>query len=96
MENNDFAKAAASLTWTFAKTMPQCPHEYIVKGKTADVEVYEMMFDTIGEHGGWGEWKGTPQQYYRPGDGYYYWRMTDDVNESVIINRAKETDYDKR
>ena len=94
--NEDFIKTAASLTWTFAKTMPQYPHEYIVREKTADTDIYEAMFYIIGERGHWGEWKGTPKQYYRPGDGYYYWRMTDDVNESIVINRAKESEYEHR
>ena len=95
LTSNEFSNYAATFTWTYAKTMPQCPHEYIVKGKTAVTDAYEAMFYTIGELGDWGDWKGTPQQYYRPGDGYYYWRMTGDINESVIINRAKEEAYDK-
>jgi len=95
MTNDEFIIAAQSFIWTFAKTMPQWPHEYIVKGKTADHETYEAMFHAIGERGDWGDWKGTPRQYYRPGDGWYYWRMTEDVSESVIINRATEDTYYK-
>ena len=33
--NDEFASAARSFLWTYAKTMPQWPHEYIVRGKTA-------------------------------------------------------------
>ena len=84
--------AAQSFTWTYAKTMPKCPHEYIVRGKTADDDTYFAMFRAIVERGVWREWNGTPQQYLHPGDGYYYWKMTDDINESTIINRAKERD----
>ena len=88
--NNEFRTAAASFTWTFAKTMPECPHWYIVRGKTADDETYFAMFRAIEERGVWREWNGTPQQYLHPGDGYYYWKMTDDIEESIIINRASE------
>jgi len=27
MEDNEFIMAAQSLLWTYAKTMPDCPHE---------------------------------------------------------------------
>jgi len=86
----EFKKAADSFTWTYAKTMPQCPHEYIVRGKTADDDTYFAMFRAIEERDVWREWNGTLQQYLHPGDGYYYWKMTDDINESKIINRAEE------
>jgi hypothetical protein len=90
LTNNEFASAAQSFTWTYAKTMPQCPHEYIVRGKTADDATYFAMFRTIEVHGVWGKWNDMPRQYLHPGDSYYYWKMTDDISESIIINRAKE------
>jgi len=31
-----------------------------------------------------------PVQYLYLGDGYKYWRMTDIIAESIIINRAKD------
>ena len=90
LNNDEFIIAAQSFTWTYAKTMPECPHEYIVRGKTADDETYFLMFNAIEERGEWREWYGTPRQYLHPGDGYYYWKMTDEIEESIIINRAKE------
>jgi hypothetical protein len=36
MTNEEFSIAASSLKWTFAKTMPESPHEYIVRNKTAE------------------------------------------------------------
>jgi hypothetical protein len=85
-----FIAAAASFTWTYAKTMPQDPHEYIVRGKSADEDTYCAMFRTIEERGEWRSWNKEQYQYFHPGDGYYYWKMTNDIAESVIINRAKE------
>jgi hypothetical protein len=90
LTDSDFVAAAAAFTWTFAKTMPWCPHEYIVRGKTADDDTYFAMFRAIEARGEWGTWNSTPRQYLHPGDGYYYWKMTDDMRESIIINRAKE------
>ena len=88
--DSDFIEVAQSFTWTFAKTMPQDPHWYIVRGKTADDDTYFAMYCSIKDRGVWRSWKGTPQQYLLPGDGFYYWKMTDIIEESIIINRAKE------
>ena len=90
LTNDEFIIASQSFKWTYAKTMPQCPHEYIVRGKTADDETYFAMFRAIEARGVWGKWNNTPRQYLHPGDGYYYWKMTDDIKEGVIINRATE------
>ena len=90
MNNDEFVVAAMSLSWTFAKTMPECPHEYIVRGKTADEETYFAMYRAIEAHGEWREWYDNKYQYYHPGDKYYYWKMTDNIEESIIINRASE------
>ena len=90
LSDDNFVLASQSFVWTFAKTMPQCPHEYIVRGKTADDDTYFSMFRAIEARGVWGKWNDTLRQYLHPGDGFYYWKMTDDISESVIINRAKE------
>jgi len=90
MTNNEFISAAQSFTWTYAKTMPLSPHEYIVRGKTADDETYFAMFRTIEERGELREWYDSKYQYLHPGDGYKYWKMTEDMSESIILNRARE------
>lgn len=89
-DNSEFTSAAEGLNWTFAKTMPECPHWYLVRGKTVDEDTYCAMFRAIEERGEWREWNGVPQQYLHPGGGYFYWKMTEDLRESVIINRAAE------
>ena len=88
----EFALNAASLTWTFAKTMTWIPHWYIVRGKTCrDDNLYVSLFNTIHALGCIGHFGKTERKYLHPGDGYKYWAMTEDITESVIINRAKET-----
>ena len=89
LTKEEFVDAAQTLTWTYAKTMPQNPHEYIVRGKTADKNLYFAMFRTIEAYGDPGEWNNESYQYLRPGDGYYYWKMTDNIEESIIINRSR-------
>jgi len=90
LSDNEFADVAQLFKWTYAKTMPQCPHEYIVRGRTADDETYFAMFQTIEDRGVIGTWENTENKYLRPGDGYRYWKMTDIIQESIIINRAKD------
>lgn len=88
--NEEFINTVKSLEWTFAKTMPQIPHEYIVRGKTADEDTYVAMYNAIDSRGEPGDWNGTQYKYLHPGDGYKYWKMTDTIQESTIINRDKE------
>lgn len=90
LTDDDFITVAQSFEWTFAKTMPHIPHEYIVRGKTANEDTYIAMFQTIESRGEYRDWNGTQYQYLRPGDGYKYWKMTDVLDESTIINRDKD------
>jgi hypothetical protein len=40
------------------------------------------LFQRIGEQGVCEEFQGMCYRYYCPGDGYKYWRMTDDITQS--------------
>jgi hypothetical protein len=77
-----------TLQFRFAKTMAETPHAYVVRTGANEGE-YVKLFGLITEHGVWEEWKGRRYQYWYAGDGFKYWRMTDDVTESQVINRAK-------
>lgn len=90
LSDNEFIAVTQSLEWTYAKSMPLTPHEYIVRGKTVDDDTYYTMYKTIESRGELREWEGIQYQYLHPGDGYYYWKMTDNMEESIIINRAKD------
>lgn len=79
----------ARCQWTFAKTMPWAPHEYIVRGKfpLADEEFlyFIEMQRRFGVKEHWGK-------YYNPYlyiDDYKYWTMGAPVEETIIMNRAK-------
>ena len=75
--------------WTFAKTMPQYPHEYIVRGKCPLSEEEFLNFvwaqRTLGEYQVWGP-------YYQPYliiDDYKYWTMGCEIEVTTIMNREK-------
>ena len=55
-------------------------------------ELYIALFEATKNHGKWEYFYSKQQQYLYLGDGYKYWRMTDDITQSKIINRCKETE----
>lgn len=75
--------------WTFAKTMPQCPHEYIVKGKCPlSAEEFEHFVWTQRVLGKVEDWRSYRQPYLYI-DGYKYWTMGCELEATTVINRAK-------
>lgn len=76
--------------WTFAKTMPTCPHEYIVRGKCALTDDEFLYFvHAQREYGVPERWRKYNFPYLHI-DGYKYWTMGDTFENTIIINRAKE------
>ena len=88
----DFVREAK---WTFAKTMPEWPHEYIVRER-----VDENLFDWLVRHiraNGHEEAFYTEKYIYFEEDGLLYWTMGNPINETTIINRCrKESSYECR
>jgi len=84
-----------SLSFRFARTMPEIPHEYVVRSPDNEA-AYVALFNAIMEHGVYGHWAGRRYLYLYPGDGWKYWAMTTELQESRVINRAKiEDDLEK-
>ena len=79
----------ARCEWTFAKTMPFAPHEYIVRDKcplTDEEFVYFIdMQRRFGVKERWGKYN-NPYLYV---DDYKYWTMGDPYDKTTVINRAK-------
>lgn len=75
--------------WTFAKTMPFAPHEYIVKDRCPlAAEEFKYFVTMQREHGvkvRWGKYN-NPYLYI---DDYKYWTMGAPLEETTVINRAK-------
>jgi hypothetical protein len=92
MKLDELRIAVESLTWIFAKSMPNTPHWYVRRSPEIE-EVYTALFEATKEHGVTENFYNTPNQYLYLGDGYKYWRMTDELSKSKIINRCKECDF---
>ncbi len=74
--------------WTFAKTMPLWPHEYIVR-EQVDRELFIQLVLHIRSHG----YRGTFYQKsitYFDEAGMVYWTMGSPLEETIIINRCKK------
>ena len=74
--------------WTFAKTMPEWPHEYLVRDRV-DTKLFESLVHHIHEHGTDGRFYRRVLTYFAE-DGLLYWTMGGPVEEETIINRCKE------
>lgn len=80
-----------SLSFRFAKTMSEIPHEYVVRSPDNEV-AYVTLFSAITEHGVYERWAGRHKRYLYPGDGWKYWAMTTDLQRSRVVNRMKIED----
>ena len=76
--------------WVFAKTMPEWPHEYIVRERV-DEELFERLVRHIRRHGYEGKFYQKTLTYYDDG-GMMYWTMGAPLEQTTIINRCKKED----
>jgi len=81
--------------WTFAKTMLEWPHEYLVRHRV-DEALFEATVVHIRAHGYQGYFYRRPMTYFDDGD-WVYWTMGAPIAETTIINRCrKEDSYEAR
>ena len=76
-------------TWTFAKTMPFAPHEYIVRDNCPLTDEEFVYFVDMQRHFGLKERWGKYNNPYLYIDDYKYWTMGASYDETTVINRAK-------
>ena len=79
-----------SVEWTFAKTMPKWPHEYIVR-KNVDEKSFLDVVQFIRSNGYEGYFYKRKLIYYKH-KGMVYWTMGAPIKDTVIINRCKLED----
>ena len=78
----------ARAPWRFAKTMPDQPHEYTVRGETLD-QHFDWFVLYIRDHGYKAEYRGRSYIYLGVG-AWRYWTMGEPVASTTVINRAQE------
>jgi hypothetical protein len=84
-----------SMQWTFAKTMPEWPHEYIVRGRV-DEDLFVRLIRHIRANGYESKFYQQRITYYDD-RGMIYWTMGAPIEETTIINRCrKEDSYESR
>jgi len=85
----------SSCKWTYAKTMPKWPHEYIVR-KNVDEKMFIELVKHIREHGYAGKFYQRDITYFDE-CGMTYWTMGAPIEETTIINRCRNEDtYESR
>ncbi len=89
IDYNKLREMIARCKWTFAKTMPWAPHEYIVRGKCPLTEEEFLYFIDMQRKYGKAERWGKNINPYLYIDGYKYWTMGAPVEETIVMNRAK-------
>lgn len=81
--------------WTFAKTMPDWPHEYLVRGRV-DARLFVTLVEHIRANGYQGRFYSRAIAYFDH-DGRTYWTMGAPVDKTTIINRCRKEDtYEAR
>src|SRR5688500_16258407 len=79
-----------SETWTFANTMYEWPHEYLVRERV-DEELCENLVKHSRANGYGGHFYQTKITYYDEA-GLMYWTMGAPLEETTIINRCRKED----
>ena len=74
-------------TWTFAKTMPEWPHEYLVRERV-DEKLFVELVEHIRAHGYEGGFYRRKIVYYDEDD-LTYWTMGEPVEETEIIKARR-------
>jgi hypothetical protein len=84
-----------SSQWTFAKTMPEWPHEYIVRGRV-DENLFVQLVRHVRANGYEGKFYQKNITYFDAA-GMVYWTMGEPLEETIIVNRCrKEDSYEYR
>jgi hypothetical protein len=74
----------ASQTWTFARTVPQHPHEYLMMKRSSDPEEHRRFMDYLDATGEPGEFWGRTWRYVTV-DEWTYWTS----GPAFFINRRR-------
>lgn len=96
MDDVQMEEFVNNFDWIFAKTYAKkAPHEYIVKTKISDPDLRKKFDEVVIyiREAGFDAYYFKRRGKYYVLDDYYYWTMGAPVNETIILNRAKLSDY---
>lgn len=80
---------APTLEWTFARTMSDTPHSYVVRGKTLDDAEFLRTVKVIRTFGEPGKFYSSTNIYLVSQEaGHRWWTMGDTLDGTIIINQA--------
>jgi hypothetical protein len=79
------------LPWTFARTVPEHPHEYCLRGWLSPEHqtTFDWLAELIARHGYSGRFWGQGWTYLSLGEGFKYWESKTLDRTGRIINRAR-------
>lgn len=78
---------APTLKWTFARSMPDSPHSYVVRAKTLNERDFMRAVRVIRTFGEPGKFY-SMTNIYLTHEGMKWWTMGDTLDGTVIINQA--------
>jgi hypothetical protein len=87
---DDIRRFLAEEKWTFAKTMPDWPHEYLVRERV-DNALFERTVKHIRSNGYQGLFYQRSITYFEEA-GLVYWTMGAPLEQTTIINRCRNED----
>lgn len=87
MSTDELATFVQAHRWTYAKTIPQWPHEYVVRKNIPNDDTFCRFVMTIRRYGN-DEPFFTRTHRYLDLEGFKYWTMGDWLATTIIINRA--------
>jgi len=83
-----FRSFVATVPWQFAKTMPENPHWYTLRKHCNEVSFINAV-EFIRAQGQVRMFKSRPYTEYDC-DGWTYWTMGSPIDQTILINRARQ------
>jgi hypothetical protein len=87
VDADGFASFVAGAAWTYARTMPETPHEYTLR-RQHDELTFERAVAYVRAAGYDARWKGRRNRYLEH-DGWRYWTLGAPLAATVVLNRAR-------
>jgi hypothetical protein len=88
--SDDLRRFIGAERWKFAATLPDWPHEYLVRERV-DRRLFERVVRHIRSNGYEGRFYEREIRYYEE-EAFVYWTIGAPVEQTVIINRCRKNE----